>query len=168
AYQDKFKNSATFVVMFVPGENFLHAAIQRDPKLLSDGQKGNLIIVGPTNLLSIVLNVAALRDQARLAERAEHIGVLGRQLYENLSTLGKNAHAMSSAIRSVIRNWNQLAGTLDGRWLSTARKFDELGVGKASVDVREIELLEVDVRDVQKLGQTGTGQENDPPQIAAE
>ena len=129
SYQDKFKNSATFVVMFIPGENFLHAAIQRDSKLLSDGHKGNVIIVGPTNLLSIVLNVAALRDQARLAERAEEIGALGRKLYENISTLGRKAHAMSGAVRSVVRNWNELVSTLDGHWLSTAREFDKLRGG---------------------------------------
>ncbi|MGN6590279.1 MAG: DNA recombination protein RmuC [Sphingomicrobium sp.] len=168
SYQDKFKNSATFVAMFIPGENFLHAAIQRDAKLLSDGQKGNIIIVGPTNLLSIILNVAALRDQARLAERAEHIGALGRRLYENLSTLGKNAHAMSGAVRSVVTNWNKLVGTLDGHWLNTARKFDEFGVGKGSPDVRELEFLDVDIRDAQKLQQLDTGQDEDPPQIAAE
>lgn len=168
SYQNKFKNAATFVVMFVPGENFLHAAIQRDAKLLPDGHRGNVIIVGPTNLLSIILNVAALRDQARLAERAEHIGALGRRLYENLSTLGKKAQGMSGAVRSVVRNWNDLVSTLDGHWLSTARKFDELGVGKGSADVREIESLEVDVHEPRKLGVVQDNDEDEPPQIAAE
>lgn len=174
SYQDKFKNSATFIVMFIPGENFLHAAIQRDPKLLADGQKGNIIIVGPTNLLSIVLSVASLRDQARLAERAEHIGALGRRLYENLSTLGKKAHGMAGAVRSVVNNWNSLVSTLDGHWLSTARKFDELGVGKASYDVREIEALESEVHEPRKLGPTEGGEmalppaDNDEPGVAAE
>jgi DNA recombination protein RmuC len=170
AYQDKFKNSATFVVMFIPGENFLHAAIQRDSKLLPDGHKGNIMIVGPTNLLSIVLNVAALRDQARLAERAEQIGALGRKLYENLSTLGKKAHLMSGAVQSVVRNWNSLVSTLDGHWLSTAREFDKLGVGKGSADVREVELLDVDIHEPRKLGIAGDRQDNDDdlPQIAAE
>ena len=168
SYQDKFKNAATFVVMFIPGENFLHAAIQRDPKLLPDGHKGNVIIVGPTNLLSIILNVAALRDQARLAERAEQIGALGRTLYENLSTLGKKAHAMSGAVRSVVRNWNELTSTLDGHWLSTARKFDELGVGKASFDVREVEPVEADVSDPRKLGFAQDNDDEEPPHIAAE
>jgi DNA recombination protein RmuC len=170
SYQDKFKNSATFVVMFIPGENFLHAAIQRDSKLLSDGHKGNVIIVGPTNLLSIVLNVAALRDQARLAEIAEEIGALGRKLYENISTLGRKAHAMSGAVRSVARNWNELVSTLDGHWLSTAREFDKLGVGKGSMDVREVEPLELDIHEPRKLG-LGLEQDNEedePPQIAAE
>lgn len=169
SYQDKFKNSATFVVMFIPGENFLHAAIQRDSKLLSDGHKGNVMIVGPTNLLSIVLNVAALRDQARLAERAEHIGALGRKLYENISTLGKKSHAMAGAVRSVVRNWNDLVSTLDGRWLSTAREFDKLGVGKASVDVREIEEIEADVHEPRKLEIVQDNDApDDAPQIAAE
>ena len=168
AYQDKFKNAATFVVMFIPGENFLHAAIQRDSKLLSDGHKGNVILVGPTNLLSIVLNVAALRDQARLAERAEEIGALGRRLYENLSTLGKKAHGVSGAVRSVVRNWNDLVSTLDGHWLSTARKFDELGVGKASPDVREVEPLELDIHDPRKLGTTPDNDADESPQMAAE
>lgn len=169
SYQDKFKNSATFVVMFIPGENFLHAAIQRDRKLLSEGQKGNIVIVGPTNLLSIVLNVASLRDQARLAERAEQIGTLARRLYDNLSTLGKNAHSMSSAIRSVVSNWNKLVGTLDGHWLGTARKFDELGVGKGSPDIRELETIEADVRESQKLeslSPTGQPETNRGPQLA--
>ena len=169
SYQDKFKNSATFVVMFIPGENFLHAAIQRDAKLLSDGHSGNVIIVGPTNLLSIILNVAALRDQARLAERAEHIGTLGRRLYENLSTLGKKAQGMSGAVRSVVRNWNELVSTLDGHWLGTARKFDALGVGKGSLDVREIEMLELDVHEPRKLGGVQDNDEDDPlAGIAAE
>lgn len=168
SYQDKFKNSATFVVMFIPGENFLHAAIQRDSKLLADGHKGNLIIVGPTNLLSIVLNVAALRDQARLAERAEQIGALGRRLYENLSTLGKKAHGMSGAVRSVVRNWNDLVTTLDGHWLSTARKFDELGVGKGSMDVREMDEPDLDVHEPRKLVASAADQDDEPPQVAAE
>lgn len=168
AYQDKFRNSATFVVMFVPGENFLHAAIQRDRSLLTDGQKGNLIIVGPTNLLSIVLNVASLRDQARLQERAEHIATLARKLYENITTLGRNAHLMGGAVRSIVRNWNQLVGTLDGHWLSTARQFDQLGVGKGSGDVREMGILDSEIRDPQRLGVIESNENEEPPQIAAE
>jgi DNA recombination protein RmuC len=182
SYQDKFKNSATFVVMFVPGENFLHAAIQRDRELLSDAQKGNLIIVGPTNLISLVLSVAALRDQARLAERAEQIGEIGKRLYDNLATLGKNAHLMSGAVRSVVSNWNNLVGTLDGHMLSTARKFDELGVGKGSPTVREVEPIDVLIREPQKLISISPANANEdeeldpaeedtpdePPQIAAE
>jgi DNA recombination protein RmuC len=173
SYQDKFKNSATFIVMFIPGENFLHAAIQRDRSLLSDGHKGNIMIVGPSNLLSIILNVAALRDQARLNERAERIGALARRLYENLSTLGKNAHAMSGAMRSLVSNWHKLVGSLDGHWLTTARKFDELGVGKGSSDVRELEPLELLVRDPEKLGPPGDSEpsennNDDPQQVAAE
>jgi DNA recombination protein RmuC len=169
SYQDKFKKSATFVVMFVPGENFLHAAIQRDRNLLSDAQKGNLIIVGPTNLISLVLSVAALRDQARLAERAEHIGEIGRRLYENLATLGKNAHLMAGAVRSVVSNWNNLVGTMDGHILSTARKFDELGVGKGSPSVREIETIEIPIREPQKLiSISATNATDDEPQVAAE
>jgi DNA recombination protein RmuC len=175
SYQDKFKGSATFVVMFIPGENFLHAAIQRDRSLLSDAQKGNVIVVGPTNLISLVLSVAALRDQARLAERAEHIGELGRRLYENLATHGKNAHLMAGAVRSVVSNWNNLVGTLDGHMLSTARKFDDLGVGKGSASVRELEALEVAIREPQKLisvtpaDAVNDGDDvDDTPQIAAE
>lgn len=167
SYQDKFKNSSTFVVMFIPGENFLHAAVQRDSKLLADGHTGNVIIVGPTNLLSIVLSVAALRDQARLAERAEQIGALGRRLYENLSTLGKKAHSMSGAVRSVVNNWNSLVSTLDGHWLSTARKFDELGVGKGSPDVREVEQLDPDIHDPRKLSLSNDDSAESSP-IAAE
>lgn len=150
-YQDKFKKSANFVVMFVPGENFLHAAIKLDNSLLADAQKGNVIIVGPTNLLSIILNVAAMRDQAKLAQRAEQIGEIGKRLYENLATLGKNAHAMSGSVRSLLSNWNSLVGSLDGHWLSTARKFDELGVGKGSESVRPLESLELSVREPQRL-----------------
>ena len=152
AYQDKINRAHSLVVMFVPGENFLHAAIKRDSKLLRDAQKNRISIVGPSNLLSLILNAAALRDQVRLAERAEEIGVLGRRLYENLSTLGKNAHGMSGAMRSLVSNWNKLVGTLDGHWLSTARKFDELGVGKGSDEVRDIGPIELDVRDSVRLG----------------
>ena len=159
-YQRKIKNSGSYILMFVPGENFLHAAIQRDKNLLGDGHKGKIIIVGPSNLLSIILNAAAMRDQVKLAERAEEIGVLGRRLYENVTTLGKKAHAMSSAMKSVVSNWNGLVTTLDGHWLATARKFDELGVGKGSSDVSEIEPLDHDIKRPLKLGISVTDEES--------
>ncbi|MDP9085489.1 MAG: DNA recombination protein RmuC, partial [Pseudomonadota bacterium] len=151
SYQDKFKGSAGFTVMFIAGENFLHAALQRDTKLIADAHSGNVIIVGPTNLMAMISTVAALRDQAKLNERAEKIGALGRRLYENLTTLGKNAQAVSRSMRSLMGNWNTLVGTLDGRWLSTARQFDTLGIGKGSLDVGELEMLDIDVHDTKKL-----------------
>ncbi len=161
SYQDKYKGSATFVVMFVPGENFLHAAIKGDSELLAEAHKGNVILVGPTNLLSLVLNVAAMRDQAKLAERAEQIGELGRRLYDNLSTLGKNSKAVANSLRSVLSNWNTLVGTLDGHWLSTARKFDEFGVGKLSENVRALDALEADIKEPRKLAAPQSANEDD-------
>ena len=160
AYQDKINRSLSFIVMFIPGENFLYAAIKRDKKLLRDAQNNKISIVGPSNLLGIILNAAALRDQARLAERAEEIGALGRRLYENLSTLGKNAHGMSSAMRSIVSNWNKLVGTIDGHWLTTARKFDELGVGKGSDDIREINPIELEIREPSRLGSMVANSDN--------
>jgi len=89
---------------------------------------------------------------------------------------------MAGAVRSVVSNWNNLVGTLDGHMLSTARKFDELGVGKASSSVREIEPIEMPIREPQKLisispananlneefDPFGEDDSDDPPQIAAE
>ena len=151
SYQDKYKGSATFVVMFVPGENFLHAAVKGNSDLLAEAHRGKVIVVGPTNLMSLVLNVAAMRDQARLAERAEQIGELGRKLYDNLATLGKNSKGVGNALRSLLTNWNTLVGTLDGHWLSTARKFDEYGVGKLSENVRGLDPLDMEIKEARKL-----------------
>lgn len=141
-YQTKFKNSVDFVVMFVAGENFLHAAIQLDRQLLPWGQGKNLVIVGPTNLVALALTVSSLRGQERMNERAEEIAKIGRQLYANLSTVGRKSHAMGKTVRSMVSNWNDLAKTLDGNLLISARKFDELGIGKGSEDVRELGVIE--------------------------
>ena len=151
SYQASFKNSADFVVMFVPGENFLHAAIQRDRQLLSWSHGQNVIIAGPTSLVSIALNIASLRGQEKMNERAEEIAKVGRQLYANLSTLGKKSHTMAKSIQSTLLNWNDLVKTLDGNLLVSARKFDEMGVGKGSLDVRELELIETLASEPQRL-----------------
>lgn len=168
-YQDRFGGSLSFVVMFIPGENFLHAAIQLDRQLLSWGQDKNVIIVGPTNLVSLALTVASLRGQEKMQARAEEIAKVGRRLYDNLATLGKNSHAMGRSIKSMIGTWNQLVGTLDGNLLSSARKFDDLGLGKASADIGELEPLDGLVREPQRLLFAGEEpQDSEGPIVAAE
>jgi len=150
-YQQKFKSSSNFVVMFVPGENFLHAAIQKDKELLRIARKGNVSVVGPTNLVSMAMTIAMLRDQARLQERAEQIRDVGLKLYKNLAVLGRNTNSFSSSLRTLLNKWSTLVGTIDGNLLSSARKFDELGVGLASSDVQPADVVEAEVKDSIRL-----------------
>jgi DNA recombination protein RmuC len=122
------QGAVDFVVLFVPGENFLAAAVQHDRALLQDFFKRGVVLAGPVNLVAVARTVAALRDQARLAEEAERIAKLGRELYDSLRIMGGNFASVQQALDGAVRKWNTLVSQVETRVLARARRFPELGV----------------------------------------
>jgi DNA recombination protein RmuC len=122
------QGAVDFVVLFVPGENFLAAAVQHDRALLQDFFRRGVVLAGPVNLVAVARTVAALRDQARLAEEAERIATLGRELYDALRIMGGNFAAVQQALDGAVRKWNALVSQAETRVLARARRFPALGV----------------------------------------
>lgn len=142
AYEKSVEGAVDFVVLFVPGENFLAAAIEQDRTLLSDFMAKRLVLAGPINLIAVARTVAAMRDQARLAKQAAEIAKLGRDLYDSLRIMGGNVGAVQKSLESAVSNWNKLVGQLDSRVMLRARRFDQLGATTGLEAIPEVRAIE--------------------------
>jgi DNA recombination protein RmuC len=131
-------NAVEFVVLFVPGENFLGAALEQDRALLNDFFKRQVVLAGPVNLVAVARTVGALRDQARLAKEAAEIAKLGRDLYDSIRIMGNNFAAVQKSLESAVGNWNKLVGQADARVMTRARRFKEMGAATGLDDLVEL------------------------------
>jgi DNA recombination protein RmuC len=127
--------TADFVVLFVPGDNFLSAALERDPTLMDDAFALNIIITTPSTMVALAKSVAYGWRQEDSAKNAQEIATLGRLLYERLSTMGDHIGKVGKAIGDSVSRYNDLVGSIDTRVLVTARKFKELGAADAGVEI---------------------------------
>lgn len=128
AYWKEFAASADFVVMFLPGENFLSAALEHDLDLLSWALDRRILLAGPTNLLAIARIVAMVWRQETMAEEARAIGEQGAQLYAALATMTEHVGRVGRNIGDAATAYNEFIGSLESNVLPKARRFTELGV----------------------------------------
>lgn len=126
AYWEQFAQAPEFVVLFLPGESFFSAALERDPGLIEYGADRKVILATPTTLISLLKAVFYGWRQANLAQNAEAISLLGRELYKRLSDMGAHMEKMGRSLNSAVEHFNKLAATTESRVLVTARKFREL------------------------------------------
>jgi DNA recombination protein RmuC len=137
-YAKAVGSAVEFVVLFVPGENFLGAALEHDRTLMNDFFKRQVVLAGPVNLVAVARTVGALRDQARLAKEAAEIARLGRDLYDSIRIMGNNFAAVQKSLEGVVGNWNKLVSQADGRVLTRARRFKELGAATGLDEIAEL------------------------------
>lgn len=131
SYWSHFDPTPDFVVLFIPGESFLGAAVEQRPDLMERGFEKRVILATPATFISLLRTVAMGWRQEQLAKNAEQISELGRELYERLSTMGDNMRKLGSSLQSSVSSYNKTVGTLESRVLVTARKFPELGIHSA-------------------------------------
>ena len=143
AYEKSVGGAVDFVVLFVPGENFLAAAFEHDRALMGDFMARRLVLAGPINLIAVARTVAAMRDQARLAKQAAEIARLGRDLYDSIRIMGGNFAAVQKGLEGAVASWNKLVGQVDSRVVSRARKFEALGATTGLDPIGEVRLVEV-------------------------
>lgn len=142
AYEKSVGGAVDFVVLFVPGENFLSAAFEHDRALMHDFMAKRLVLAGPINLIAVARTVAAMRDQARLAKQAAEIAKLGRELYDSIRIMGGSAAAVQKSLESAVTSWNKFSGQLNGRVLSRSKKFEALGATTGIEAVAELTAIE--------------------------
>lgn len=142
-YAKAVGNAVEFVVLFVPGENFLGAALEQDRALMNDFFKRQVVLAGPVNLVAVARTVAALRDQARLAKEAAEIARLGKELYDSIRLMGGNFLAVQKSLESTVGNWNKLISQADNRVVSRARRFRDLGAATGLPDLPELPRIDI-------------------------
>jgi DNA recombination protein RmuC len=138
AYWAEFAKSSDFVVMFIPGESSFAAAIEMDGALLEDAMEKRVVIATPTTLIGLLLAINQGWRQAQMAESAERISKLGRDLYDRIRVLGTHFEKVRKGLVQATEAYNATVGSLEGRILPAARKLEELGAASSET----IEVLE--------------------------
>lgn len=142
SYADQLPSSPDFVVMYVPIESAFADAIQADPALLDDAVAGNVIPAGPMTLLSLLKGAAYGWRQERIAESAERISELGKDLYVRLSTMSAHLAAVGDALGKATLAYNKSVGSFESRVLVQARRFKDFGASIAE-DIPELDAISV-------------------------
>ncbi|MBL0713462.1 MAG: DNA recombination protein RmuC [Desulfosarcina sp.] len=143
AYWAQFETTPEFVVLFIPGENFFAAALSRNPNLIEDGIKRQIVLATPTTLIALLKAVAYGWRQQQAAENADTVSRLGRTLYERLQTMTGHLQQMGRDLDRCVGSYNRMVGSMERRVLSSARRFEDVGVGTTDVsDLAPPEKLE--------------------------
>jgi DNA recombination protein RmuC len=141
SYWDQFDSTPEFVVMFVPGEAFLHAACSVDPNLIDEAMENRVVVASPTTLVALLRAVAYGWRQEQIARSAQQVSGLGRELYERLRTFLGHFEAVGRNLERATTTFNQALGSLESRVLPSARRFRELGAAGGD-ELPEIEPVE--------------------------
>jgi DNA recombination protein RmuC len=128
AYWTAFESTPDFVVLFVPADPFLDAALQRDPSIMEHAFTRNVVLATPATLVALLRTVAYSWRQEALARNAVAVHGLARELYGRLSTLGDHVGKLGASLSGAVTAYNKAVGSLESRVLVSARKLAEMGV----------------------------------------
>jgi len=127
-YWAGFDSSPEFVVLFLPADPFLDAALQRDPALLEYAFARNVVLATPATLVALLRTIAYAWRQESLARKAMAVHTLGRELYARLSTMGDHLAKVGTSLGGAVTAYNKAIGSLEARVLVSARRLGDLGV----------------------------------------
>jgi len=165
AYWAQFGDAADYVIMYIPGEHFLAAALEQDPTLWDWAFERRVLLATPTNLVAIAKTVASIWRQEKLAEAAQEIANLGRELHSRLATMNEHMTRVGKNLATANSAYNQMVGSFESQVLTQAKRFETLGAGSAK-PLDTPPMVEVAPRPLTKLSPQQPIE--DASQIAAE
>jgi DNA recombination protein RmuC len=141
SYQSQFEDAPDYVVMFVPGEHFVAAALEADPDLWNFAFDKRVLLATPTNLVAIARTVAQVWRQDGLAKEAQEIGRMGAELYDRLATAAEHLKRVGGGLESAVNNYNKFVGSFERNVLSSGRRLAEKGVEIGKREIDEVPLV---------------------------
>jgi DNA recombination protein RmuC len=141
SYWGQFSKSPDFVILFIPGDQFLSAALNEDPDLIESALSQQIILATPTSFVALLKAVAYGWRQLALADNAQEIRRLAEDLYNRLAAFVSHLNKVGRQLGSSVENYNRAVGSLERMVLPGARKFVELGI-RPKREIEEAEPLE--------------------------
>ena len=142
SYQSQFEDAPDYVVMFVPGEHFVAAALEHDPELWDFAFRNKVLLATPTNLVAIARTVAQVWRQDKMASEAAEIGRMGAELYDRLATAAEHLKRVGGGLESAVNNYNKFVGSFERNVLSSGRRLAEKGVEIGKRAIEDVPLVE--------------------------
>ena len=154
-YQSQFDEAPDYVVMFVPGEHFVAAALEHDSRLWDYAFERRVLLATPTNLVAIARTVAQVWRQDGLAREAQEIGRIGGELYDRLAVAAEHLKRVGSGLDAAVGNYNKFVGSFERNVLSAGRRLRDkhIEIGKREID--DVPLVESSPRYNEAVGEPG-------------
>ena len=148
-YWEQFQPAPEFVVLFLPGDHFLTAALTADSSLMDRALTRRVLLATPTTLIALLKAAAYGWRQEAVSKNADEISALGRQLYDRIAAFAENLEKVGRGLDAAVRGYNTAVGSFEGTVLPGARKFAELGA-KGAKDLSPANLVESTPREITK------------------
>jgi DNA recombination protein RmuC len=150
-YWDRFGDAADYVVMYIPGEHFLTAALEQDDRLWEWAFERRVLLATPTNLVAIARTVASVWRQEKLAEEAAEIARLGKELHARLATMGGHVARLGRNLDLATGAYNSFVGSLESQVMTQAKRFEALEVSGGAKEIEALPVIDTVPRVLTKL-----------------
>ena len=142
SYQSQFEDAPDYVLMFVPGEHFISAALEQDSTLWEYAFERRVLLASPTNLVAIARSVAQVWRQVGLEKEAREIGRMGGELYDRLAVAAEHLKRVGSGLSSAVDNYNKFVGSFERNVLSTGRRLRDKHIEIGKREIEDVPLVE--------------------------
>jgi len=150
-YWQQFGEAADYVVMYIPGEHFLTAALEQDDRLWEWAFERRVLLATPTNLVAIARTVASVWRQEKLAEEAAEIARLGKELHARLATMGGHVVKLGRNLELATGAYNAFVGSLESQVMTQAKRFETLEVSGGAKEIEPLPVIDLTPRTLTKL-----------------
>ncbi len=150
-YQAQFDAAPDYVIMFVPGEHLVSAALEHDPDLWNYAFDKRVLIATPTNLVAIARTIAGVWRQENVAKQAKEIAALGKELYARMAVMGGHLARVGKNLDQATGAYNAFVGSFEGQVLTQARRFERLDIDTGGKTLAEVPIAELTARPLSKL-----------------
>lgn len=142
SYQSQFDDAPDYVVMFVPGEHFVAAALEADPELWDFAFRNKVLLATPTNLVAIARTVAQVWRQDTIAREAIEIGKAGTELYDRLAAAAEHLKRVGGGLETAVSNYNKFVGSFERNVLTSGRRLRDKGIEIGKREIEPVPLVE--------------------------